>query len=52
MRYKLNLTSTLSQRFVAWPGASWDGSAQCGACLRVKGPKGTVDVQVTNKIGF
>nr|QGR27068.1 expansin-like protein 1 [Glaciozyma antarctica] len=35
--------------FAAFPGAKWDSAAYCGACVRVKGPKGTVDVQITNK---
>lgn len=42
----------LSQAFAAFPGAKWDSAAYCGACVRVKGPKGTVDVQITNKVSL
>jgi expansin len=35
--------------FAAWPGATYNNAEFCGACVRVTGPKGSVDVEVTNK---
>lgn len=45
-----DLPPACSQKFVAFPGAKWSNSANCGACMRVTGPNGSVDVQVTNEM--
>ncbi|KAL8291444.1 hypothetical protein RQP46_002422 [Phenoliferia psychrophenolica] len=43
------LPTRTDQRFAAFPGAAWDNSEWCGGCIRVTGPDGSVDVQVTNE---
>ncbi|KAI5475079.1 hypothetical protein MNV49_001955 [Pseudohyphozyma bogoriensis] len=43
------LPTRTDQRFAAFSGAVWDNSEWCGGCVRVTGPVGSIDVQVTNE---
>ncbi|ORY88014.1 RlpA-like double-psi beta-barrel-protein domain-containing protein-containing protein [Leucosporidium creatinivorum] len=36
-------------KFAAFSGAKWDNSANCGACVRVTGPNGVIDVQIIDE---